>query len=60
MIENNQPIRRPVLYIFAAAIAIAVVVPLAISSSQTQTAGIFDECYGVSCDSPVLLADAGE
>ncbi len=58
MFKSDPGVRRPVLYFFAAVIGIALVIPLAISSGQTASGGIFDECFGASCNSETVVADA--
>lgn len=58
MLNSNQGVKRPILYFLAAILAIALAVPLAATSGQMQTGGIFDECYGESCKSATLLANA--
>jgi hypothetical protein len=58
MFKSDPGVKRPLLYILAAALGIAMAVPLAISSGQMQTGGIFDECFSSSCGSSALLANA--
>ena len=58
MFGSGSSVKRPILYFVAAAFAIALAVPLAASSGQMQAGGIFDECFGSTCDSATMLANA--
>ncbi len=57
MFKSSPGVRRPLLYIAAAAFGIALMIPLAISSGQTGEGGIFDECFGAACDGHTKVAD---
>jgi len=52
----DEGVRRPILYLIAAIMAVAVALPLAISSGQMKTGGLFDECFGDNCTSPVFAS----
>lgn len=58
MFKSDPGVKRPILYVIAAAFAVALAVPLAASSGQMKTGGIFDECFGSTCDSTTMLANA--
>ena len=58
MFKSDPGIKRPMLYLIAAALGIAMAIPMAVSSGQMQTGGIFDECFDNSCGSATLIANA--
>jgi len=58
MFNSDPGVKRPILYVLAAAFAVALAVPLAASSGQMQAGGIFDECFESACDSATMLANA--
>ena len=58
MFKSDPGVKRPLLYLVAAALGIAMAIPMAMSSGQMQSGGIFDECLGNSCGSATMLANA--
>ncbi len=58
MFKSDPGIKRPMLYLLAAALGIAMAIPMAVTSGQTQTGGIFDECFDNSCSGATLVANA--
>ncbi|MEL7490686.1 MAG: hypothetical protein AAGJ73_08195 [Pseudomonadota bacterium] len=58
MDRSTLGVRRPALYLLAAALGVAVVIPLAIYSGQSGAGGIFEECFGASCSGGTLIADS--
>ena len=58
MFKSDPGVKRPLLYIVAAALGIAMAVPMAVSSGQMQSGGMFDECFENSCTNATIFAKA--
>ena len=58
MFKSDPGVKRPLLYIVAAALGIAMAVPMAVSSGQMQSGGLFDECFGNTCSNATIFAKA--